>query len=118
MRIGTAEIYRAVEGHEEILEAVCVGQRHEQDVHVILFVVLKEGRKLDAALEAWLRQAIRTAASPHHVPRKIYQVTDIPRTVSGKISEIAVQHAIHGEEIDNLGALANPDALDQYRELA
>ncbi len=115
VRIGTAEIYRAVEGHDSVVEAVCVGQRFEGDVRVILFVVLREGVDLDAALETELRQAIRDHASPHHVPRKILCVSDIPRTVSGKISEIAVQRTIHGEALDNRDALANPECLDQYR---
>jgi len=115
VRIGTAEIYRAVEDHEAVLEAVCVGQRHEQDVRVILFVVLRDGWSMDSTLRAQLRQAIRDAASPHHVPHKILPVHDIPRTVSGKISEMAVQKTIHGETIDNLEALANPEALEEYR---
>jgi acetoacetyl-CoA synthetase len=115
VRIGTAEIYRAVEGLDDVLEAVCVGQRFEADVRVVLFVILRDGVELDGALEVRLRDGIRMAASPHHVPRRILQVTDIPRTVSGKISEIAVQRAIHGEPIDNRNALANPDSLQQYQ---
>jgi acetoacetyl-CoA synthetase len=115
VRIGTAEVYRAVEGLDEVLEAVCVGQRFEADVRVVLFVVLREGLELDGGLEARLRDGIRMAASPHHVPRRILQVTDIPRTVSGKISEIAVQRAIHGEAVDNRNALANPESLLQYQ---
>lgn len=116
VRIGTAELYRVVENFEEVLEAVVVGQRWEEDVRVVLFVRMNEGLELDDDLRERLRQAIRQQASPHHVPRVILAVPDLPRTVSGKISEIAVRKTVHGEPIDNREALANPEALEAFRD--
>jgi acetoacetyl-CoA synthetase len=114
VRIGTAEIYRQVEQLPEVLESVVVGQRWEGSERIVLFVRLRDGRKLDDALRAKIKKQLRDNASPHHVPAKILQVADIPRTISGKISELAVRAAIHGEPIKNTDALANPDALALY----
>ena len=116
VRIGTAEIYRQVEQLPEIMEAICIGQEWDGDVRVVLFVVLREGLALDQALEATIRQRIRDNCSPRHVPAKIVQVTDIPRTRSGKITELAVRDAVHGRPIKNTEALANPQALEQFTD--
>ncbi len=116
VRIGTAEIYRQVEQLPEIVEAVCIGQQWEDDVRVVLFVVLRDGLTLDEALEKAIRTRIRTNCSPRHVPARIVQVTDIPRTRSGKITELAVRDAVHGRAIKNTEALANPGALDEFRD--
>jgi acetoacetyl-CoA synthetase len=86
-------------------------------VRVVLFVVLKDGLRLDAALTDKIKRQIRSGATPRHVPAKIVQVPDIPRTKSGKITELAVRELVHGREIDNKEALANPEALDHYREI-
>jgi len=120
VRIGTAEIYRQVEAFEEVLESVAVGQEvpggaGEGDVRIVLFVRMREGAVLDEALEGAIRRRIREHASPHHVPRVILAVADIPRTISGKISEIAVREVIHGRPVKNTDALANPEALEHYR---
>jgi len=115
VRIGTAEIYRQVEKLDEILESICVGQDWEDDVRVVLFVRLREGVVLDDALEQRIRQIIRANATPRHVPARILAVPDIPRTVSGKITELAVRDVIHGRAVKNTSALANPEALDHYR---
>jgi acetoacetyl-CoA synthetase len=117
VRIGTAEIYRQVEQLPEIVESLVVGQDWEGDVRIVLFVRLREGLTLDEGLCDRLRRQIREHASPHHVPRKIIQVADIPRTISGKITELAVRDVIHGREVKNRDALANPGALDLYRGL-
>ena len=115
VRIGTAEIYRQVEGIDAVEESVVVGQDWRGDQRVILFVRLRQGRELDEALKDEIRRRIRDNATPRHVPARILAVTDIPRTRSGKISELAVRRAIHGRDPGNLEALANPEALDQYR---
>ena len=117
VRIGTAEIYRQVEQREEVLEAIVVGQEWEDDVRIVLFLRLKEGLTLDEGLIRDIRNGIRENTSPHHVPKKIVQIADIPRTISGKISELAVRNVIHGKEVTNADALANPEALDLYRNL-
>jgi acetoacetyl-CoA synthetase len=117
VRIGTAEIYRQVEQLPEVLESVAVGQRWQGSERIVLFVRLREGIQLDDALRGSIRKQIRTNTSPHHVPTKILQVTDIPRTISGKISELAVRAVIHGEPVKNTDALANPKALDLYADL-
>jgi acetoacetyl-CoA synthetase len=117
VRIGTAEIYRQVEQLPEVLESLVVGQEWEGDVRIVLFVRLRDGATLDRGLESRIRQRIREYASPHHVPRKIIQITDIPRTISGKITELAVREVIHGRPVINLDAMANPRALDQFRGL-
>jgi acetoacetyl-CoA synthetase len=115
VRIGTAEIYRQVEGLDEVLESVAVGREQDGDVRILLFVILREGLTLDDELVARIKQRIRDGASPRHVPAAIYQVPDIPRTRSGKISEIAVRDVIHGRTIKNVEALANPGALEHFR---
>jgi acetoacetyl-CoA synthetase len=117
VRIGTAEIYNQVEQMPEIAEAICIGQDFDNDVRVVLFVRLAEGVQLDAELEKKIRTKIRTGASPRHVPARIVAVADIPRTKSGKITELAVRDAVHGREIRNKEALANPEALDLFRNL-
>jgi len=117
VRIGTAEIYRVVERFPEVLEAVCVGQEWEGDQRVVLFVKLREGLTLDEVLRERIRRAIREECSPRHVPAKILQVPDIPRTMNAKVSEIAVREVIHGRPVRNLGALANPEALESFRDL-
>jgi acetoacetyl-CoA synthetase len=121
VRIGTAEIYRQVEQLPEIVEAVAVGQEIEDespgDVRVVLFVRLREGIVLDDALRRKIVQQIRDNASPLHVPKKIIAVADIPRTVSGKISELAVRETIHGRPVKNTEALANPQSLQLYCNL-
>jgi len=117
VRIGTAEIYRQVEQLPEVVESLVVGQEWEGDVRIVLFVRLREGQILDSDLAGRIRQRIRDYASPHHVPRKILQVADIPRTISGKITELAVRDVIHGRRVANMDAMANPGALDLFRGL-
>jgi acetoacetyl-CoA synthetase len=114
VRIGTAEIYRIVESFEEIAESIVVSQEWEGDTRIVLFVRLQPKAELDAALERRLRDAIRSRASPRHVPAKILAVADIPRTMNGKIVEIAVREAIHGRPVGNRDALANPEALAHF----
>jgi len=116
VRIGTAEIYRQVEQLEEVLEALVIGQNWDNDVRVVLFVRLRDGLQLDDALIARIRTVIRRNTTPRHVPAKVLQVADIPRTKSGKIVELAVRNVVHGEPVKNLEALANPEALDYFRE--
>ena len=117
VRIGTAEIYSAVESLAEIAEAIAVGQEWQGDVRVILFVRLQSGVVLDKALKDRIRSAIRTQTTPRHVPAKIIAVPDIPRTRSGKLTELAVREAIHGRAVQNIDALANPRALEHFRDL-
>ena len=116
VRIGTAEIYRQVEQLDEIQEAIVIGQDWDNDTRVVLFVVLKDGRGLTEELEKKIRAAIRAGASPRHVPARIAAVPDIPRTKSGKIVELAVRDVVHGQPVKNLEALANPEALDHFRD--
>ncbi|MBZ9990901.1 acetoacetate--CoA ligase [Mesorhizobium sp. BH1-1-5] len=117
VRIGTAEIYNQVEQMPEILEALCIGQDFDNDVRVVLFVRLAAGVTLDEDLEKRIRARIRTGASPRHVPARIVAVTDIPRTKSGKITELAVRDVVHGRTVKNKEALANPEALELFRNL-
>jgi acetoacetyl-CoA synthetase len=117
VRIGTAEIYAQVEQIPEVVESIAIGQEWEGDVRIVLFVRLREGAALDAALTDRIRKKIREGASPRHVPAKILAVSDIPRTRSGKITEIAVREVVHGRPIKNTEALSNPEALDLYRDL-
>jgi acetoacetyl-CoA synthetase len=117
VRIGTAEIYRQVEQLDEVREAIVIGQQWDNDVRVVLFVVLRDGLKLDDALWQKINTQIRNGATPRHVPAKIVQVPDIPRTKSGKITEIAVRDLVHGREVKNKEALANPEALNFYRDI-
>jgi len=120
VRIGTAEIYRQVEHLPEVIECVAVARElaADADVEIALFVRLADGVVLDEPLRSRIRDAVRYGASPHHVPRRIWAVADIPRTLSGKVAEIAVREAIHGRPVRNTDALANPTSLDEYRALA
>jgi acetoacetyl-CoA synthetase len=117
VRIGTAEIYAAVEQIPEVIEAICIGQDWETDVRIVLFVRLKQGATLDEALRDKIRRTIRAGLSPRHVPSRIVAVADIPRTRSGKITELAVREVVHGRPVKNTEALANPEALALYRDL-
>jgi acetoacetyl-CoA synthetase len=117
VRIGTAEIYRAVEALDAVIEALAVGQEWHDDVRVVLFVHLRDGLALDDALMREIRAAIRDRASPRHVPALVFAVPDIPRTRSGKITELAVREVIHGRPVANAEALANPEALAHFRGL-
>ncbi len=117
VRIGTAEIYRQVEQLEPILESLVIGQDWDNDVRVVLFVRLREGLELDDALRTTIKTHIRRHATPRHVPAKIIQVADIPRTKSGKIVELAVRNVVHGRPVKNKDALANPEALALYADL-
>ncbi|HYY15824.1 MAG TPA: acetoacetate--CoA ligase, partial [Gammaproteobacteria bacterium] len=117
VRIGTAEIYRPVEGLPEILESLAVGQEWNNDVRIVLFVKLREGITLDPALTERIKQTIREHASPRHVPAKVIAVPDIPRTLSGKIVELAVHNIIHNRPVKNPEALANPEALEFFKDL-
>jgi acetoacetyl-CoA synthetase len=116
VRIGTAEIYRQVEQLPEVVESIVIGQDWDGDVRVVLFVRLKEGLTLDDALADRIKRQIRANTTPRHVPARILQVTDIPRTKSGKITELAVRDMVHGRAIKNKEALANPEALELYRD--
>ena len=118
VRIGTAEIYNQIEQMDEIVEAICIGQEWDNDVRIILFVHLSNGRMLDNDLVKAIKTRIRTGASPRHVPAKVIQVADIPRTKSGKIVELAVRDVVHGRPVKNKEAIANPDALDLYAGLS
>lgn len=115
VRIGTAEIYRIVESFDEIAESLVVGQMVNHDVRIILFVRMAAGHKLDDGLQANIRSMLKREASPRHVPAVILEVTDIPRTRSGKITELAVRDVIQGRPIKNTEALANPEALEEYK---
>ena len=117
VRIGTAEIYRQVEKLDEVLESIAIGQNWEDDVRVVLFVVLRPGVVLDDELRDRIRQVIRANTTPRHVPAKIIGVAEIPRTKSGKIVELAVRSVVHGEPVRNTEALANPESLDNFRDL-
>ncbi len=118
VRIGTAEIYRQVETIPEVLECVAAGQERDGDVRIVLFVRLRDGFALTDGLKEQIRMRIKENASPHHVPKIIAEVADLPRTMNGKISEIAVREAIHGRDVKNLDALANPEAIELYRNLS
>jgi len=118
VRIGTAEIYRQVEQLDEVFESIVIGQQWEGDVRVVLFVKLKEGLALDDRLGTKIKQRIRANTTPRHVPAKILQVADIPRTKSGKIVELAVREVVQGRPVKNLEALANPEALDHFKNRA
>ncbi|MCJ7557110.1 MAG: acetoacetate--CoA ligase [Gammaproteobacteria bacterium] len=117
VRIGTAEIYRQVEQVDEVLESLVIGQDWQGDVRVVLFVRLREGVSLDEALQDTIRKQVRRNTTPRHVPAKIIAVDDIPRTKSGKIVELAVRNVVHGWPIKNREALANPEALELYKDL-
>ena len=118
VRIGTAEIYKVVESFEEILESIVIGQEWEDDIRIVLFVKLKEKISLDEKLKTEIKNKLRQLVSPRHVPAKIISVADIPRTRSGKITELAVRDVIHGKKIKNIEALSNPEALDLFKDLS
>jgi acetoacetyl-CoA synthetase len=118
VRIGTAEIYRQVEKLEEVVESIAVGQNWDDDVRVVLFVVLRSGVSLDDNLRSRICRVIRENTTPRHVPAKIVAVADIPRTKSGKIVELAVRSVVHDESVKNTEALANPEALEYFRNIA
>ena len=118
VRIGTAEIYKVVESFKEILESIVIGQEWEDDIRIVLFVKLKEEASLDEKLKTEIKNKLRQLVSPRHVPAKIISVADIPRTRSGKITELAVRDVIHGKKIKNIEALSNPEALDLFKDLS
>jgi acetoacetyl-CoA synthetase len=118
VRIGTAEIYRQVEQLDEVLESLVIGQDWNKDVRVVLFVKLREGLVLDDALIDKIKNRIRANTTPRHVPAKVLQVEDIPRTKSGKIVELAVRNVVHGQAVKNAEALANPEALAHFKHRA
>jgi len=117
VRIGTAEIYRQVEQLDEVVEGLVVGQIWKDDTRVILFLRLSKNVELTEELKNKIKQKIRSGASPRHVPTKIISITDIPRTKSGKIAELAVRDLIHNKKINNETALANPECLDEYKNI-
>ena len=115
VRIGTAEIYRQVEKLDSVVESIVIGQDWDGDTRVVLFVRLRDGLRLTASIEADIKKMIRANATPRHVPAKILQVADIPRTKSGKIVELAVRNVVHEESVKNVEALANPEALEHFK---
>jgi acetoacetyl-CoA synthetase len=117
VRIGTAEIYRHVEQLDEVVESIVIGQDWEDDVRVVLFVVLQPGLELDDELQNRIRRTVREKCTPRHVPAKIVQIAEIPRTKSGKIVELAVREVVHDRAVKNIHSLANPEALELYRDL-
>ncbi len=117
VRIGTAEIYAQVEQIPEIFESLAIGQAWDNDVRIVLFVKMREGAKFDDAMADRIKKQIRSGASPRHVPARIVAVADIPRTRSGKITEIAVREIVHGRPVKNTEALANPEALEHFRNI-
>jgi len=117
VRIGTAEIYRQVEKIDVVLESLCIGQIWANDVRIVLFVLLREGVELDNVLKSEIRKVIKDNTTSRHVPKKIIAVDDIPRTLSGKIVELAVRNIVHGDPVINTDALANPEALENFRDL-
>ena len=118
VRIGTAEIYKVVESFEQILESIVIGQEWEDDIRIVLFVKLIEKNSLNEKLKTEIKNKLRQLVSPRHVPAKIISVADIPRTRSGKITELAVRDVIHGKKIKNIEALSNPEALDLFKDLS
>jgi acetoacetyl-CoA synthetase len=112
VRIGTSEIYAALADHPVVADSLAFGQEHDGDTRIVLLVVAKRDAELDEAAKASIKSAIRAACSPRHVPSVIVEVADLPRTQTGKISEIAVREAVHGREVKGIGALANPESLD------
>jgi acetoacetyl-CoA synthetase len=115
VRIGTAEIYRQVEKLDEVVESLVIGQDWQNDVRVVLFVRLRDGLDLNEVLVTRIKNQIRANTTARHVPAIIVKVSDIPRTKSGKIVELAVRNVVHGLPVRNVEALANPEALEQFR---
>ena len=117
VRLGTAEIYSVVEKFREIQESIAIGQSWDNDIRIILFVVLNKGYNLTDKIKDEIKKSIRTNASPRHVPSKIIPILEIPKTKNGKLVELAVKQSIEGEAIKNLEALANPDSLNQFKNI-
>ncbi len=117
VRLGTAEIYSVVEKFKNVKESIVVGQSWDNDVRIILFLVLNKPNTLNESFIQNLKKTIKREASPRHVPAKIIEVSDIPRTKNGKIVEIAVKNAIEGNKIKNIQALSNPEILKQYKNI-
>ena len=115
VRIGTAEIYRQVEALAEVIDCVAVGKKIEDDEEIWLFVQLAPDQILNEALEKQIRTQIRSNTSPRHVPARILSVPDLRKTRSGKVAELAVKKMIHGEIVDNIASLANPESLDYFK---
>ena len=115
VRLGTAEIYNVVEKFDEIQESIVIGQSWKNDIRIILFVVLNSGYNLSSEIKDKIKKAIRSEASPRHVPSKIIAISEIPKTKNGKLVELAVKQSVEGETIKNLEALANPDSLKQFK---
>ncbi|HVQ17476.1 MAG TPA: acetoacetate--CoA ligase, partial [Actinomycetes bacterium] len=118
VRIGTAEIYRQVESLPQVMEALAIGQEWDDDTRIVLFVRLADGLSLDDALVGSIKRLLRENCSPRHVPARIVAVTDLPRTRSNKLAELAVADVVHGREVRNVEALANPESLALFRDLA
>ena len=117
VRLGTDEIYNVVEKYDEIQESIVIGQSWKNDIRIILFVVLNSGYNLNSEIKDKIKKAIRSEASPRHVPSKIIAISEIPKTKNGKLVELAVKQSIEGETIKNLEALANPDSLMQFKNI-
>ena len=117
VRLGTAEIYSVIENFKEVKESIVVGQKWDNDIRIILFVVMSKSNSLNDDIILRLKKRIRSEASPRHVPSKIIQVSDIPRTKNGKIVELAVKNTIEGSKIKNIQALANPKVLNEFKNL-
>jgi acetoacetyl-CoA synthetase len=117
VRLGTAEIYNVVEKFDEIQESIVIGQSWKNDIRIILFVVLNSGYNLNSEIKSKIKKAIKSDASPRHVPSKIIAISEIPKTKNGKLVELAVKQSIEGETIKNLEALANPDSLIQFKNI-
>ena len=117
VRLGTAEIYSVIENFKEVKESIVVGQKWDNDVRIILFVVMSKSSSLNDDIILRLKKRIKSEASPRHVPSKIIQVSDIPRTKNGKIVELAVKNTIEGSKIKNIQALANPKVLNEFKNL-
>ena len=115
VRIGTAEIYRQVEQLDDIVESIVIGQKWDNDERIVLFVRLRDGLHLTPELQERIKRRIRDNTTPRHVPARIVQVGEIPRTKSGKIVELAVRDVVHGRDVKNKEALANPEALEQFK---
>jgi acetoacetyl-CoA synthetase len=117
VRIGTAELYRQLEQVDEVVESIAIAQEHHGDVRIVLFVRLRDDVALDEPLRDKISRAIRDNTSPRHVPARIVQAPDLPRTLNGKLAELAVRDVVHGRTPKNLGALANPESLKFFRNL-
>ncbi len=118
IRVGTAELYNVVEKINNVYECVAVEQKFANDTRVVLFVKLKKNISLDAVLIKKIKRKIKNSLSPKHVPSKIIQVYNIPKTKSGKIVELAVKKTIHNERVENLSSLMNPESLDEFKNIA